>query len=312
MIRTFERTNHSNIANIVEDIQQGTTTCYSVAKTFVDEIRKTHSPLTVYVYRSLLFGMFQSTIGEEYCRRTIYNRLIPVGNIYVSQTKLIPTLEQVRSILKLANPQYRAVVGVLALSGMRIGEVLSRKKDDIELRKEGYARVRLLSNETKGRYKRYTFLTSEVLQWISEYHQWLGSIATNSPYLFPGDDPNTHLTYSAVQTIVAELYKTLGLIGKSDNSEHYTIHSLRTFAGDYLRKSGISEKYVLAIVGHKSRLAAEGSYLDWDFAEQEFYRCSDRLTFLDNGIVARKQVVELTRTNGKLEALLEKLLERLS
>ena len=32
----------------------------------------------------------------------------------------------------------------------------------------------------------------------------------------------------------------------------------------------------------------------------------------DTGAVAQKQVVELTRQNGRLEALLEKLLERLT
>src|SRR5207237_2099430 len=109
---------------------------------------------SVYVYRSLLLGMFQATIGEEMCRRTIYNRLIPVGSVYVTRTKLVPTFEQVRSMMKLANPQYRAIIGVLATSGMRSGEVLSRKKEDLELR-NGYARVRLLANETKGRYRRF-------------------------------------------------------------------------------------------------------------------------------------------------------------
>jgi hypothetical protein len=59
-------------------------------------------------------------------------------------------------------------------------------------------------------------------------------------------------------------------------------------------------------------LAAESHYLNWNWIEEEFVKRADGLTFLDTGAAARKQVVELTRTNGKLEALLEKLLERLT
>lgn len=38
-----------------------------------------------------------------------------------------------------AIPQYRAVLGVLSCTGMRIGEALSRRMSDIQIRKEGYA-----------------------------------------------------------------------------------------------------------------------------------------------------------------------------
>ncbi len=111
-------------------------------------------------------------------------------------------------MMKLANPQYRAVLGVLATSGMRIKEVLSRKKEDLEVRNEGYARVRLLANETKGRYKRYTIITPEVLQWLTEYYQWLGNVAKNSPYLFPGENQNAHLIYTGVHRQIKDLYAT--------------------------------------------------------------------------------------------------------
>ncbi len=312
MVRLLEKTHHSNIGSLVEAIKKGETTSYSVAKTYIDELRKTHSPLTVYVYRSLLLGMFQATVGEELCRRTVYNRLVPVGSVYVSRTKLVPTFEQVRTMMKLANPQYRAVLGVLATSGMRIKEVLSRKKEDLEIRNEGYARVRLLANETKGRYKRYTFLTPEVLQWLTEYHQWLGNVAKNSPYLFPGENQNAHLIYTGVHRQIKDLYATVGLTDKSDKSEIYTVHSFRTFSGDFLRSVGLNEKYVLAIVGHKNKLSSESHYLNWEEIERCWSGVSSKLTFLTDGDPEQKKEVERLRNhNGKLELLLERLLERL-
>lgn len=90
-------------------------------------------------------------------------------------------------------------------------------------------------------------------------------------------------------------------------------HSFRTFAGDELRTCGLKEKAVPSIVGHKDALAAETHYTNWAWIEEEWAKtCADKMTFLENGAVAQKQVTDLTRTNGKLEASLEKLLERLT
>ena len=96
-----------------------------------------------------------------------------------------------------------------------------------------------------------------------------------------------------------------------DSDAIYCAHSFRTFAGDEMRACGLREKNVLAIIGHKNKLAAEGSYIDWNRVESEWVEnCADKMCFLDNGAVAQKRVVELSRQNGKLELLLEKLLER--
>jgi len=69
----------------------------------------------------------------------------------------------------------------------------------------------------------------------------------------------------------------------------------------------------VAIIVHKNKLAAESSYIDWNRVESEWVEnCAAKMCFLDNGAVAQKHVVELTRQNGKLEALLEKLLEKIT
>jgi len=304
-IRYLEQANHCNVRDLVEDIKAGKISVYSVCKRFVDTLRKENrAPLTVYVYRSQLPGLFQSVLGEANFSRTVFDRLVPNAPVYVSTIKKIPNPEQVRTMLKIASPQYRAIIGGFACTGMRIGEWVARKMSDLEIRTDGHARVTLRASETKGRYRRYAFLTKETVEWVKIQQ-------TNpSEYVFPGVNGG-HLTTHAVQQQMKVIYRNAGMT--DSEKEIYCAHSFRTFADSEMSKAGLDRKYVAAIVGHKSQLSAEASYLDWNVIEQEWVsKCHDKMCFLDTGADAQKQVVELTRQNGKLEALLEKLLERLT
>ena len=178
------------------------------------------------------------------------------------------------------------------------------------LRKEGYAVVRLLASETKARYQRFAYLTNEVLGIISEYHSWLPE-SKRSEYIFP------NVQYGSVRLQIKRLYARIGLKDSKDQTTVYCIHSLRTFAGDYMRKFGLPEKYVLATIGHKAQLASESHYLNWEEIERSWKEhCSERMTFLTSSTVElseqKEKVERLESRNGKLELLLEKLLERLN
>ncbi len=69
-------------------------------------------------------------------------------------------------MLKIATPLYRALTCLLAVSGMRIEEAVTRKWAELEIRTPWYARVTLRAGETKARYLRYTFLTPESVEWL--------------------------------------------------------------------------------------------------------------------------------------------------
>ena len=69
----------------------------------------------------------------------------------------------------------------------------------------------------------------------------------------------------------------------------------------------------MAIIVHKNKLAAESSYIDWNRVEREWVEnCAAKMCLLDNSAPVQKQLSDVTRQNGKLEALLEKLPERLT
>src|SRR5205807_1525270 len=158
---------------------------YLAGKKTIDYLAKTCSPYTVYIYRSQLAGMLLSALGEQRFSRTAFNRIVTCASPYLVHSKKIPTREQVADMLKTAQPLHRALVAVLAVSGMRIGEALSRKWSDLEIRPEEHAKITLRASETKARYLRYTFLTHECLEWLQ-------AIRTGSDYIFPGAN-NGHL-----------------------------------------------------------------------------------------------------------------------
>src|SRR2546425_119004 len=88
---------------------------------------------------------------------------------------------------------------------------------------------------------------------------------------------------------------------------------VEAFTGDRLKSILLLvEIHWMSIVVQKG-LVSEGPYMSLLIVENAWEeKCRDKMCFLDNGAVAQKQVVELTRQNGKLEALIERLLERLS
>jgi len=309
LVKQFEKANGSTFDRILSDIVSDNVSVYSTCKTYLDYIRKNHTSYTVYTYRSMLPGLFQSVLGEENFRRTVFDRLVPSGTFYITRNKKVPTESELKHLLEISNPEYRAIIGVLACTGMRIRECLSRKISDIEVREEGYGKVKLQPSETKARYQRSCFITKEVLGWITAYRTWLG---TNSEWVFPGEIKGW-LQYDTVLDSIKGLYRKIGLLDKPDKTEIYCIHSFRTFADSYMRNLGLDSKYVSAIIGHRNRLQAESHYLDWNQIEKSWTEKCAQASFLGVQDTDSKEKIErLEKHNGKLEALLERLLERLS
>ena len=107
---------------------------------------------TIAVYRSLLPGFFESILGEENFSRTAFDRLVKIeknANVPVTSKKA-PKVDELKRLLRLAGPRDRALLGMLACTGMRISEAISRKMSDLNRRKEGYAVFELTKEETKA------------------------------------------------------------------------------------------------------------------------------------------------------------------
>lgn len=116
-------------------------------------------------------------------------------------------------------------------------------------------------------------MTEEVLGWVDDYHAELRvkQIDGEGKWLFAGEKGGHAVKmtgYEAVKT----LFQKAGL---NDGDDYiYSPHSMRKFAISWMRKRGVQEGAIDAIVGHVSR--TKKVYDDFDEIEQEWAsKCRD-------------------------------------
>ncbi|SRR6266571_7695977 len=52
---------------------------------------------------------------------------------------------------------------------MWIGEIVSRKWKDVVIRPDGHARIKIAALDTKGKYKRFAFVTKQTVDWLKQF-----------------------------------------------------------------------------------------------------------------------------------------------
>ena len=272
LLKLLGKANHRTIDELIEDILKDRTTIYQTATNFLNWLRTTeHKPSTITVYRTLLPPFFKSVLGTENFNEQAFNLLAPSGDDYVTTTKKGLTVEDIRRIIEISGPRDRVLVGLL-MSGMRIGEGVSRRLEDMEIQPQNFANIRIQASSTKKRRKRFVFITSECVQWIRDYHK---SLRTQSKWILPGHKDN-HLSKEAAYVAfkgsesTVGLFERIGLVDRED--EIVSPHSFRVFASSIMRKSGLSEAWVDAITGQFGRLGAKANYLDWSEIQDAWYQ----------------------------------------
>ncbi len=237
-----------------------------------------------------------AVLGEDNFRKTVFDRLVPRGDYYIHSIKKVPTIDEVKQMLDIATPLYTALIGGLACGGFRIEEWVSRKLGDLEVRPSGITRVKLHASETKGRVTRYVFLTKEVTKWISDYRESIkDQLYGNSQWLFAGEK-GKHLHNSTASQEVKALFETVGCKDSEDGTEVYSCHSFRTFSDSQMAKCGLDRKFIALILTHKSKLAAEASYKDWDEIERQWVeKCEEKMTWFRPTEVIKEVVDPVAR-----------------
>jgi integrase len=296
---------------VLEEIRSEKVTVYASTRKFMDYARKNYKPYPSQIYRSLLLVFFRACLGQASFNSKVMDTQAPEGDSYVSTEKKIPTREEFRTMLKRATPQYRAILGIGSLSGWRPNEIVSRKMSDLTELPWGGAKLKVFASQTKKRYTRYAFLTKEVVDWIKDYHSRL---TKSSEYIFPGEDHkgdrtrDVHLHKGTAYLGIKALFEAAGLKDSEDTTEIYTQYSFRTFADSALAHCGMDRKYIGMIIGHKSRLAAEWSYKDWEAVEAQFKElCAEKLTWLTETIERIISNPETERQNRELRDANEKI-----
>lgn len=154
---------------------------------------------------------------------------------------LLPTVlspEEVAALLaRTRNLKHRALLMLLYSSGLRVGEVVRLRVDDLETDRR-LLRVR----RGKGRKDRYTLLARRAVEAVSVYRR----AYPTGMWLFPGARPERHLTVRSVQRVVERSATLAGITRK------VTPHTLRHSFATHLLESGTNLRIIQELLGHQS------------------------------------------------------------
>ncbi len=181
----------------------------------------------------------------------LYNKLVH-KDLWVldlprpSKDKHLPNIlskEEVNKILNdITNVKHRAILYLVYGSGLRVGEVIKLKIEDINK-----DRMMIKVNQGKGRKDRYTLLSEKALALLKIYYQ----AYKPKDWLFEGAKQDEHITERSVQHVFERALKKAGINKKA------TVHTLRHCFATHLLESGVDIRYIQELLGHASSKTTE-------------------------------------------------------
>jgi site-specific recombinase XerD len=135
------------------------------------------------------------------------------------------------------SPRYRTILMLIYSAGLRIGEAVSLRPDDLEPER-GLLRVR----KGKGRNDRVVMLSEVAYQAIRSYRE----LEASPRWLFPGARPGHHIGRSAVQAAFSRAREAAGI------EKMVSPRTLRHSFAAHLLESGTDLRHIQALLGHAS------------------------------------------------------------
>ncbi len=168
-------------------------------------------------------------------------------------------------------PKYRdyAIARLMLDTGLREGEVVRLKTDDISLSRQ-HVRV---SNEAKGRRARTVWFGRKTAQVVNYYLDLRNSMKCSTTCLF--------VNRSGGPLVEHSLYRNISAAGKRAGLNGLTVHSLRHTAATLMHLRGMPLESLRKILGHADvRLTIRYTHLASEDVERD-YRAASPLDTLD-------------------------------
>jgi integrase len=209
-----------------------------------------------------------------------------------------------RSIILNSDRRTRALVALLATSGLRVGEAVSLRIGNLELLNN---KVSLMSIRTKTKRPRYTFFTPETAQFLREY---LGErVNRKDEWVFPDKmESERHTSTDAAYMDVYRVLKKLGLKERLDpDSKRNELHphSFRKYFFSKLIGAGVDRGIAEFFMGHSFGLDSAYLHIPEESLKTQYTKARDDFTFLQDRKLdheSRKRVEELQAELSKLKA----------
>lgn len=151
---------------------------------------------------------------------------------------ILDEAEVVRLLQCVDSLEHRAILMTAYGSGLRIAEACALEPRDIDSAR-GLIKVR----NGKGGKERYVMLPARLLLCLRAY--WKES-RPKSPWLFPGQRPESHLSKKAVSDALKKAVSAAGI------TKHVTPHVLRHTFATHLLEGGTDVRTVQVLLGHAS------------------------------------------------------------
>ena len=202
---------------------------------FLSNKSKESSEWTARKYRTSLRTAFNYAVKMKYLKE----------NYFIDSVKFNPATPDIlffsdfdfKKLLEVIdNEIYKDIVLFGFYSGMRLGEILSIKKNNI------YDKIIILESNTKNKKPRIVSLSNELIPIIEKYKN------NNSEFLFGKNSVNT------VSHIFSKYKKRAGINPKLN------FHSLRKTFGSKLLNAGVDLKVISEMLGHSSYKVTEQFY----------------------------------------------------
>lgn len=145
--------------------------------------------------------------------------------------------EVARMLARARNPKHRALLVLLYSAGLRAGEVVRLRPEDLDADR-GLVRVR----RGKGDKDRYTLLARRAVDIVRVYRE----AYPDGTWLFPGGRDGRHLTTRSVQRVVKGCAERAGI------EKHVTAHTLRHSFATHLLEAGTNLRIIQELLGHQS------------------------------------------------------------
>jgi site-specific recombinase XerD len=219
-------------------------------KDFMNHVRKNPSEIKdedikdYLVYLAEEKGSATSTLNQAInALKFYYGTVLKKKFIYEvrrpRKDKKLPVVlspEEVAKILGVAgNIKHRAILMLVYSAGLRVGEVVRLKPEDIDSN-----RMLIHIRGSKGRKDRYTMLSKRALETLNRY--W--KVYKPTKWLFEGARAGRYISIRTVQKIFEHACEKAGM--KKD----ITVYTLRHSFATHLLETGTDLRYIQELLGH--------------------------------------------------------------
>ena len=212
------------------------------------------------VYAFLVFLVDQDILSQEIMQRKIRIKLPD------ALPRAIPSEDIERLREAITTVRDNALILLLLRTGMRIGELLEVKVNDISF----VERKILIYLGEKNMIGRAVYYSEDAEQALQE---WLKKKNNDSAYLFPGNSGRPNICYMTARKAMLRILGRAGLSGKG-----YSLHSLRhTFATDMLN-AGMRVEVLQQLLGHQEiEMTMRYARITDLTREHEYFKAMDRI-----------------------------------